>query len=159
MFDLTNTTKGKLPRLPFLVIKDDILGADYDLSIAFVSGKKSHEINLAHRGKDKMTNVLSFTLNKKKGEIILCPSLIKKESLDPEKNFGKNFPNLLLFLVIHGMLHLKGMEHSSRMERAEKIFFEKYQHKHNEKHFNRNRHGHDNHPSSGGRIHQRRKKS
>ncbi len=152
---ITNKTKGRLPSLPFVFIKNDVLGESYSLSIAFVGEKKSQEINKTYRGKDRPTNVLSFPLSKSEGEIILCLSLIKKESLDVDKNFGKNFRDLLCFLVIHGMLHLKGMEHSSRMEREEKLYCEKY----DQKYWSGNRRRLINDKSRGGRVHQRRKVS
>ncbi len=146
---IANNTKGKLPSLPLAVLKKDILGEKYVLSIAFVTKAKSHEINKAYRGKDKPTNVLSFELSKTQGELILCPSLIKEESKDPEKNFGKDFRKLLGYLVIHGMLHLKGMQHSSKMDKAEAKYDKKY--------FYRDRRGIKHHKSSGGRISKRRK--
>lgn len=150
---ITNKTKGKLPSLPFVFIKNDILGENYSLSIAFVGEKKSQEINRTYRNKDKPTNVLSFVLSKTDGEIILCLDLIKKQSKDKEKNFGKNFRDLLCFLVIHGMLHLKGMEHSSRMEREEKFYCEKY----DQKYWSGNRHRLINDKSRRGRVYKRRK--
>ncbi|OGI57557.1 rRNA maturation RNase YbeY [Candidatus Nomurabacteria bacterium RIFCSPHIGHO2_02_FULL_37_13] len=100
----------------FSKLKNDILGKQYSLSIAYVSERKSREINKTYRKKDKATNVLSFSLRKNEGELILCPSVIKRET----KKFGRNFRELSVFLVIHGMLHLKGMKHGSRMEREEK---------------------------------------
>lgn len=103
-------------------IKKDILGKDYDLSLAFVSEKKSRELNKKWRGIDKATNILSFALNQKMGEIILCKPVIRREA----KNFGKTFDQFLGFLVIHGMLHLKGHEHSSTMERLEEKYDQKY---------------------------------
>ena len=106
-------------------IKDDILGKEYSLSIAFISAPKSREVNKKYRKRDKPTNVLSFPFSKSEGEILLCASVIKKEA----KLFKKTYEEFLLFLVIHGMLHLKGMLHSSRMERAEKIFYKKNQKK------------------------------
>lgn len=148
---ITNKTKGKLPSLPFVFIKNDILGEEYDLSIAFVSEKKSQEINKQYRDKNYPTNILSFCLSKKEGEIILCPSVIKKESKNKDKNFGKNFSNLLGYLVIHGMLHLKGMQHSSRMDREEKKYDQKY--------FSRDRRRILYDESRGGRIFKGRKKS
>ena len=45
-------TKGKLPRLPFLDMKNKILGTKYDLSIAFVGRAKSRELNKRFRDKD-----------------------------------------------------------------------------------------------------------
>ena len=128
-------------------IKNDILGKKYSLSIALVSAKKSREINKKYRKKDKPTNVLSFAFNKNEGELLLCPSVIKKEM----KKFGRSYKELEGFLVIHGMLHLKGFQHSSKMEREEEKYDQKY--------FYRNRRGLGDNQSHSGRILKRRKKS
>ncbi len=135
----------------FEKIKNDILGKDYSLSIAFVPVKKSHEINKKYRKKDKPTNVLSFPLQKNAGELILCKEVIQKEA----KDLGKTYKKWELFLVIHGMLHLKGMAHSSKMEQAEEFYYKK----HDKEYFNRNRRGFHDDKSRGGRISKRRKKS
>jgi probable rRNA maturation factor len=102
----------------FSTIKNDILGKQYSLSIAYVSEKKSREINKKYRKVDNATNVLSFLLRKQSGELILCKAVIKKEA----KNFNINWEDWLGFLVIHGMLHLKGMKHGRRMEKAEEKY-------------------------------------
>ncbi|MFA6524101.1 MAG: rRNA maturation RNase YbeY [Candidatus Paceibacterota bacterium] len=117
-FSKINKTKGKLPSLPFAIIKNDILGKDYSLSLAFVEEKKSCELNTLYRKKNKSTNILSFPLDKNFGEIIICPSVVKREL----KKFDKTFPELLGFLVIHGMLHLKGLKHGKKMEKLEKKY-------------------------------------
>jgi probable rRNA maturation factor len=119
---ITNQTKGKLPSLPFVLIKNEILGKNYILSIAFISKPKSKKINNAYRNKNNPTNILSFPLSKKEGEILICPDVVKGEL----KKFDKNFRELLVFLVIHGCLHLKGMQHSSRMEREEEKYFSSF---------------------------------
>lgn len=103
-------------------IKTDILGKKYSLSVAFVSPEKSHEINKKYRKKDKPTNVLSFALRENEGELVLCKSVIEKEAVELERKKS----DWLVFLVIHGMLHLKGMEHGSIMEEAEIKYGEKY---------------------------------
>lgn len=131
----------------FSKIKNDILGKNYELSIAFVPEKKSQELNKKWRGKNKPTNVLSFALTKNSGELLLCKAVIKQEL----EKFGRTFPELLGFLVIHGMLHLKGLEHSSTMERIEEKYDQKY--------FRRNRRGVVHDKSRGRRIFQGRKKS
>ncbi|MEK7104759.1 MAG: rRNA maturation RNase YbeY [Patescibacteria group bacterium] len=133
--------------MKFEKVKQDILGKRYSLSIAYVSEKKSKEINKKYRNIDKATNVLSFALHKNEGEIILCKSVIRKEL----KKFDRTFEQLLGFLVIHGMLHLKGMEHGSIMEEAENRYDQKY--------FYRNRHGIHHDQSRSRRIFKRRKKS
>lgn len=108
--------------MEFEKIKQDILGKKYSLSIAYVSEKKSRELNKRYRKIDKPTNVLSFALYKNVGELVLCKSIIRKEL----KKFNRNFDQLLGFLVIHGCLHLKGMEHSSTMKKAEEKYDKKY---------------------------------
>ncbi len=113
-----NKTKGKLPSLPFVEMKEKILGKGYELSISFVSPKESQKLNLTYRGKDNPTNVLSFELSKKSGELVLEPGCVKRDA----KNFDMDYPNFLAFLLIHGMLHLKGMQHGSTMEKQEARF-------------------------------------
>ena len=103
-FSLINTTRNVVPPVSFAKIKNEVLGKGYSLSLGFIGEKKSGELNLKYRGKDKPTNVLSFSLDKNAGEIFITPSLAQKEE-------G--------FLFIHGCLHLKGMEHGSTMERLE----------------------------------------
>lgn len=115
---IVNKTKGKLPRLPFARLKKEILGDAYELSIALVTPRESHRLNLTYREKDNATNVLSFPLSKNSGELILDTATSAKDA----KNFDMTPNKFLLFLVIHGMLHLKGMEHGSTMEKAEKKF-------------------------------------
>lgn len=132
-------------------IKKDILGKNYSLSIAFVDPEKSQEINKKYRKKDKPTNVLAFPLAEDEGEILLCKQVIRKEA----KNFDKTYEEFLVYLVIHGMLHLKGMDHGSIMEKAEKSFLAKY----DKKYRSSNRRGHSDDSSSRRRISKRRKKS
>jgi probable rRNA maturation factor len=144
---VTNKTKCKLPSLPFSDIKKDILGEKYNVSIVFVTEKISQEFNKKYRKKNNPTNILSFPLSKTEGEILICPNVVKTQL----KDFDRNLKELLGFLVIHGMLHLKGLEHSAKMEREEKKYDQKY--------FYRNRCGIQHYKNSSGRISKGRKKS
>ncbi|MFZ1020023.1 MAG: rRNA maturation RNase YbeY [Minisyncoccia bacterium] len=128
-------------------LKNEILGKKYSLSLACVNEKTSRTLNKKYRNKNKPTNILSFPLKKNMGEIILCPAVIKREA----KIFGKNFRQFLNFLVIHGMLHLAGMEHGSIMEELEKKYDQKY--------FSGNRCGFVDDAGRGRGISKRRKKS
>lgn len=115
---IVNKTKMAIPSLDFARIKNNILGENYSLSLAFLSKEKIKKINKNYRKKDKATNILSFSLSKNSGEILMCPSLIKSEI----KKFDKTFKQLFGFLFIHGMLHLKGMDHGEKMEKAEEKY-------------------------------------
>jgi probable rRNA maturation factor len=114
-FSITNTTKSTLPRVPFAKIKNVVLDEKYQLSLVFIGDKKSQQLNNSYRGKNQPTNCLSFSLDKNSGEIFLNLKKAEKEAL----KFGRKFDNFVAFLFIHSCLHLKGMEHSSRMEKAE----------------------------------------
>ncbi len=112
---IKNTTKGKLPSLPFVNMKNEVLGKKYELSLVFIGEKLSRKLNKKYRKKDKPTNILSFPLSDNEGEIFINLSLAKKEA----KKFNRDFSNFVGFLVIHGLVHLKGFAHSSRMEEKE----------------------------------------
>ena len=120
-FSIINKTKGRLPRLPFARIKEIVLGSEYELSMVFVSPRTSRTLNRTHRGKDYPTNILSFPLSETSGEIIIEPKKVRADAPD----FDMDYKTFMGFLVIHGMLHLKGMEHSSTMTKAEKHFMKK----------------------------------
>lgn len=112
---IVRTTKEAVPRLPFSALKNKVLGKSYSLNIVFVSPARSRTLNRIYRGKNKPTNILSFSLSKKEGELIICLSKIRKE----QKLFKRPLSNLLAYLIIHGLFHLKGQDHGSTMERNE----------------------------------------
>lgn len=116
--NLTVTKKGTLPRVPFLGIKEKVLGKKYDLSISFVDEPTAQALNITHRKKDYIPNTLSFSLTETTGEIVMCIPAIKKEF----KKFDMSYDTYLRFLLIHSMLHLKGYEHGSTMEDKEQYY-------------------------------------
>lgn len=85
--------------------KELVLGKEYDLSVARIDLATSQQLNKERRGKDKPANVLSFPLSSTSGEILLCPEAAG--------------PYSLLSLLVHGMYHLKGYRHGSKMSNAE----------------------------------------
>ena len=119
---VTNLTKENTPDIDVLAIKNDILGKDYKLSIVFVDSKKSKELNTTYRKKEKPANVLSFNVSENIGEIFINLTTVKVES----KEFSMKPNEYITFLLIHGMLHLKGYEHSSTMESEEDFFLNKF---------------------------------
>jgi probable rRNA maturation factor len=112
---IINKTRSALPRADFRAIKNAAMGAGYSLSLVFIGERRSRRLNNAYRGKDKPTNILSFPYDKKSGEIFITLSVAKRQ----HKKFDRSFDNFVAFLLIHGLTHLKGFDHGSRMERAE----------------------------------------
>lgn len=119
---ILNQTKGKLPRLPFVYIKNKILGEKYELGVSFVGAKKQRSINKQYRGIDKTTNILSFPLTENSGDITFDLVKVKKDA----PLFDMTYSKFLKYLFIHGCLHLKGFDHGSIMEKQENKFLKMF---------------------------------
>jgi ssRNA-specific RNase YbeY (16S rRNA maturation enzyme) len=89
----------------FNELKDLVLGKEYDLSVAFLLPNEMRRVTKQTKHVDKISNVLSFPLSKTSGEILIC-----RKAADPYT---------VPYLFIHGLLHLKGLKHSARMDSAE----------------------------------------
>lgn len=114
-FMVVRKTKGKLPSLPFVSMKEKILGKKYSVSIIFISPKEALKLNKKSRHKNYIPNALSFNNSKNDGEIYACLDQIRKDA----KKFDMNYKKFLPFIIIHSMLHLKGYDHGSKMEKEE----------------------------------------
>lgn len=110
--------KTRISRNILMRLKDAILGRRYELNVVFASVPLMRRLNRDYRGKDEPTDILSFPLSKNEGEIFIAPAIARRET----KRFRMPFKNFIIFLLIHGMLHLKGMGHGSRMESEERKF-------------------------------------
>jgi probable rRNA maturation factor len=94
-----------------------------ELSIALVGQGRIKELNKRYRGKNRVTDILSFTYNNS-GEIVICLKEVKKNA----ERFGSAFEKELSRVLIHGILHLLGYDHerskegTKRMEKKEKFY-------------------------------------
>ena len=67
-------------------------------------------LNLAYRGKDYATNVLTFPLSETPhlmGDIVICAPVVIKEAAEQNKLIEAHFAHL----TVHGVLHLHGYDH------------------------------------------------
>ena len=87
-----------------------------NLSIALVGQGRIRELNKKYRGKNRVTDVLSFPGNGL-GEIVICLREVKKNA----KRFGSTFEKELARVLIHGILHLLGYNHEKSEEEAKKM--------------------------------------
>jgi probable rRNA maturation factor len=115
-------------------IKNFVLGKRYDLSLAFLPPSKMRKVTKQTRGYDKASNVLSFPLSKNSGEILICKSTARSQA----KDFEMNYPTFLSYLFIHGLLHLKGLNHSATMEHEERRVMRRFDLRTNEQDSHRN---------------------
>ncbi|MDR0464557.1 MAG: rRNA maturation RNase YbeY [Treponema sp.] len=102
-----------------LKVLDEIKRDNWELSILFCDDKKIKELNRQYREKDEPTDVLSFVLGesiKENGKTTYFPGDIVI-SLDTLRENASNFQipedEELRRLLIHGILHLDGMDHGT----------------------------------------------
>lgn len=122
---ITSTLRSRrgLPSEQLLTeIKDHVLGKRYELSVAFVGDTRARTLNKQYKKKDTPTNVLSFPLADDAGEIILNP----RRAVRDAKKFNHTPHQHIVFLYIHGVLHLKGFDHGSTMESKEQQLLKKF---------------------------------
>ena len=99
-----------------------------ELTIRIADEAESQELNSQYRGKDKPTNVLSFPFDSPPGielplvgDLIICPQVVKAESIEQEKRFHEHFAHM----TIHGCLHLLGFDHINEQDAIEMEGIEK----------------------------------
>ena len=82
-----------------------------EVSVALVDLPTIQDLNLKHRGIDSPTDVLSFDIDgpygEMVGEIVIAPEYVGFEEAAIEE------------LVVHGALHLAGMDHGDEFEGTE----------------------------------------
>ncbi len=116
--EVIRMTKGKLPRLPFASFKEKILGKKYSLTIVFATPAYIQNLNKQYRQKEYVPNVLAFPIEKNAGELYLSLGTIRKEA----QKHDYTYEQFIAYLLIHGLLHLKGYDHGSTMDNEENKF-------------------------------------
>lgn len=120
--ELTNTTRQRLPNIPYEDVVLAICGKKMDISMVFVGTKRARKINIAQRNKNYIPNVLAFPLSKHSGEIFICLKEAKKQA----PKFDLNYTQFVLFLFIHALLHVQGYDHGDAMETLEKKYMKQF---------------------------------
>jgi len=87
-----------------------------DLSIALIGQGRIRELNKRYRGKNRVTDVLSFSYDGS-GDIVICLGEVKKNA----KRFGITFKKELATCLIHGILHLSGYDHEKEAKPRTRI--------------------------------------
>lgn len=126
MVEINNLTEIKVDHFLIKKISEKVLEREKkegNISLAFVGPGRMRKINKNYRGRNKVTNVLSFSekensFDKKGlGEIIICLREIKRSAQRNKCSFEKELSKVL----IHGILHLLGYEHEKGGEKAEEM--------------------------------------
>lgn len=131
--ELNNKTRHKISRKLLEKIAKASLGRSgfgfserkkIEISVAIVGEKEIKSLNKKYRKMKQVTDVLSFAeydnpgqLKKEKksviflGEVVVCPVYVKKRAAMDNKSFSQE----LVKIISHGILHLLGLRHGSKM--------------------------------------------
>ncbi|MCL2556696.1 MAG: GTPase Era [Firmicutes bacterium] len=115
--DITKEELIKIANAAFSVLS---LKGEMTVELDFISDEEIKELNKRHRGKDDVTDVLSFPLlendltnyqfNKEiLGNIVIAHSFAKKRAVEFEHSEKRE----LSYLFVHGLLHLLGFDHNT----------------------------------------------
>ena len=87
---------------------------DWQVSIAFIKPNEIKKYNRDYRGKNQVTDVLSFAHHQGDflGEILICYDQAKKQAAEK----GTSTREEIIILIIHGLLHLLGHDHQTKKE-------------------------------------------
>jgi probable rRNA maturation factor len=129
-------------RLAEAVLGEEGLAGDAELSVLFVDEKSIAELNSRFLGKDGPTDVLAFPIDEEPiesgrspdsggtgpgmpsepedvpvllGDIVICPAVAYRNA--PEH--AGRYDDEVALLVVHGLLHLMGMDHQDDEEAEE----------------------------------------
>ena len=132
-FEIINKTSKQIDEIEVLksVVEYALKSQGVDNSIfniIIVDCDEIKNINKIYRGKDSVTDVISFALEddttfiktdfRVLGDIYICLD----KALEQSELYGHSFKREICFLAVHGLLHLLGYDHMN--ESDEKIMFE-----------------------------------
>lgn len=81
-----------------------------ELSVVLSDDAQVRVLNRDYRGKDSPTNVLSFPMPPDSGllgDVVFARETLEREAAAQGKGFADHFAHLL----VHGVLHLQGLDH------------------------------------------------
>ena len=96
--------------------------------IRVVDEQESRQLNSRYRGKDRPTNVLSFPFqvpagvdSDHLGDLVICAELVEREAREQQKKAMDHWAHM----VVHGVLHLRGLDHQTEEQAGEMEDLEK----------------------------------
>lgn len=120
-------TKDQIESLLRFAAKKENITEEAELSISFVDENEIQAINRDYRDKDKVTDVISFSLEEDEpeiegldiprvlGDIIICLEVAKEQA----ESYNHSLSRELGFLALHGFLHLLGYDHMTQEDEKE----------------------------------------
>ena len=108
----------KINQVAAICLREDQLPEDIEVDLLFVDNEAIREMNLEYRDKDSATDVLSFPMYEPdeeiddEEEVLLGDIVISLERAQEQcEEYGHNLEREVMYLLVHGLLHLAGYDH------------------------------------------------
>ena len=112
-------------------LKEEKIKAKAEVSLTTVSNEEIKELNFLHRGKNSVTDVLSFPMGES-GEFDVDPEtnrimlgdivISTEKAREQADEYGHSFEREMCFLATHSMFHLLGYDHEVSEEEEKTMF-------------------------------------
>lgn len=120
MIEFFNTKKllkidKKFPLEDVKALLEKEFNYEENINIIFTTRKEIKKLNKQFRGKNEVTDVLSFNIDSDKtlGEIYICPKYVI------QMTYGIYIQEQIIRLLIHGILHLQGYDHTKKFDKVD----------------------------------------
>jgi probable rRNA maturation factor len=104
------------------------LRREASVTIRFVGAAEARRLNREYRGRDYAPNVLTFVYAPRPlaGDVVICAPVVSREAREQGKRVEAHYAHML----VHGLLHLQGLDHESgaearAMEKRERAILER----------------------------------
>ncbi len=117
---------GKINRVAEICLQEEEIDPKAEIGLMFVDNEQIREMNSAYRDKDSATDVLSFPMYEAdeaiedEEEILLGDIVISLErAAEQAEEYGHSLEREVMYLLVHGLLHLAGYDHMEDDEKKE----------------------------------------
>ena len=104
--------------------EEDLDDNRLSLSVSFVDAEEIQRLNREYRGKDAVTDVLSFPQfdpyeymqdwdEVALGDVVICEERARQQA----EEFGHSYERELIYLFVHSCFHLRGYDHETEEEK------------------------------------------
>lgn len=117
---------GKIERVAEICLQEEEIDPKAEIGLMFVDNEQIREMNKTYRDKDTATDVLSFPMYEAdeaiddEDEILLGDIVISLErAAEQAEEYGHSLEREVMYLLVHGLLHLAGYDHMEDDEKKE----------------------------------------
>lgn len=133
--EIDNSINELIKKCAEAVLSYEECDFDAEISVTIVDEGEIKNLNREYRGKDSVTDVLSFPMmefeyemifdecdfdgdNVVLGDIVICAKRAKQQA----EEFGHSVEREFAFLTVHSMLHLLGYDHEHSEDMEQEMF-------------------------------------